>query len=415
MNTMNTSTITTTGSIHILRRMCAVILVLAIIGIGVSTYLTHIHYATHTDENYKSVCAVSDEINCETVARSPYSVFLGAPVSVWGIFGYVMIAVFAAWGLFGRRLRDEWPVGILTALVLSAASASVVLGYISFTRIDSLCLFCMTSYGINAVLTIVIAVSLVTARINPIFAFFSDMKAFFRKPVLFAAVAVPAVGAILGLMFGITPYWQRPGWNDLPTLDTGVTADGIHWIGAKKPILTIVEFSDYQCPFCRRAHRDVRMAAGKFPDEVRLVHRHYPLDEKCNKKIHRAFHEYACHLSRAAICAAEQDKFWDMNDALFSIQDSIKAADVNVEHLAVELGLDRSQFIACMKRPEVPAEIPRDIAEGERLQLAGTPTFFINGKAYEGGVPESVIQKTLAAIHQKRNSQKPAASNAAKQ
>lgn len=385
-----------------LRRMSAIFVVAAVIGLGLSIELTHIHYATHIEENYQSVCAVSDEVNCETVARSPYSVFLGAPVSAWGMLGYTLIGVFAAWGVSQKRLHEKWPFGILNVLVLGAAAASLVLGYISFTKIDSVCLFCMSLYLLNTILTVLLVYTSVRHRIHPVFAFVQDLSAFFKRPVLLVATAVPFTGAALGLMFAVTPYWQRPGWNDLPDLKTGVDASGIHWIGAEFPLLTIVEFSDYQCPFCRHAHRDIRMTAGKFPKDVRLLHRHFPLDNACNPNIPRAFHAFACTFSRAAVCAGEQDKFWEMNDALFSIQDSISAANINVEHLSVELGLDRSQFLSCLNKKETPRAISVDIAEGERLQLAGTPTFFVNGQAFEGGISETVIENMLKGIREKR-------------
>ncbi len=287
-------------------------------------------------------------------------------------------------------------------LVLGAAAASSLLAYVSFTRIDSVCLFCMSLYALNTILICVTLFVWIRYRIHPIRAFVEDVVGLIRRPMPLLSLALPVSAAVLGLMFGIKPYWQRAGWSDLPALATGVDAQGLHWIGAEKPILTIVEFSDYQCPFCRRAHRDIRLTAGKFPNEVRLVHRHFPLDNACNNSIPRAFHEFACKFSKAAVCAGEQDKFWEMNDALFSVQDTTKAADVNVEHLAVELGLDRSQFVSCMARKGTPRAVKRDIAEGERLQLPGTPTYFINGQSYEGGISEAVIVKLLKKIREKR-------------
>lgn len=403
---MSTTLATTPDTNHTdrisFRRTAAVILILAVFGLAVSIKLTEIHHSTHTDENYKSMCAVNDEVNCETVARSPYSVFLGAPVSTWGIFGYLLIGAFAGWRFFRKQLHDRWPLGILTALTGAAACASFILGYISFTKIDSLCLFCMTSYFINAVMLTIMTVVLIKRGINPIQAFAEDLSALLRKPLVFASIAVPATAAAFALMFVFPPYWQRPGWADLPQLKTGVTDKGVHWIGAENPILNIIEFSDYQCPFCRHAHRDIRLIAGKFPDEVRLLHRHFPLDHTCNKDMKSAAHEFACKFSKAAACAAEQGFFWEMNDALFSVQDAIKAADVNVERLAVELGLDRSMFVSCMKKKGTPKSIRDDIAEGDRLHLAATPTFFINGQSYEGGVPEKTVSKILNKIRKNR-------------
>ena len=387
---MSSVNVTSNGRIFFI-----VMLILAVTGIGVSIELTNIHHATHTDPNFVSVCAVSDEVNCETVARSPYSVFLGAPVSVWGIFGYLLISFFAVWGLKRQRWHDRFPVGILTFLVSAALTAAGILAFISFTRIDSLCLFCMTLYGINTIMSVIVVSYLIHARINPCGALIADIVAFFRKPAILAAIAVPVIAAAAGVILGITPYWQHVGWREIPKLKTGVDENGFHWTGAENPILTVVEYSDYQCPFCRKAHKDLRLLAAEYPDEVRLIHRHMPLDNACNAEIERPFHEYACKFSKAAECAGEQHMFWAMNDALFSIQDTMKAGDVDVEILAVELGLDRSSFKECMARPGVPPKMKKDMAAAAKLEIKGTPTFFVGAQSYEGRIPEAVFRKLV--------------------
>ena len=83
----------------------------------------------------------------------------------------------------------------------------------------------------------------------------------------------------LGVLYGFVPsYWKTPGWSDLPTLASGNDERGHHWIGAADPRLTIVEFSDYECPHCRAAHKAIRVLAARHPEQIRLVHRHLPLD-----------------------------------------------------------------------------------------------------------------------------------------
>ena len=372
-----------------------VVLLLALGGLGVSIELTNIHHATHTDPTFSSVCAVSDEVNCETVARSPFSIFLGAPVSVWGILGYTLIALFTLWGFARSKFHERYPLGIISGLVAAAFGAAGLLAYISFTRIDSLCLFCMSLYGINTTLLAILAGYCIRKRLNPFALFFDDMRALLGRPALFAGIAVPTLGVTVALMFAITPYWQHVGWQELPKLPTGNDGNDEHWIGAESPMVTIIEFSDYQCPFCRRAHHDLRTLAGQYPDEVRVIHRHLPLDQACNKDIKRPFHTEACKFAKAAECAAEQEKFWPMNDALFSIQDSMKATDVDVEILAVELGLDRSSFKDCMASSSLPKRIVEGMKAAKKLDVHGTPTFFIGSQPYEGKIPPIAIKSAV--------------------
>ena len=378
------------------------VLVLALIGVGVSIELSRIHYFTHTDPVYKSVCAVNETVNCETVARSPYSVFFGAPVSAWGIFGYVLIAAFAVWGLNRRRLHPLWPFGVLTGLIGAALVASSFLAYISFTRIDSVCLFCTTLYLINLILLGTIIGWAIRQRLNPIKAIGADARAVFSKPLIVLSLLVLVGGSATAVATAIPPYWYHARWHDLPKLPTGVDEQGHHWIGAKKPLITIVEFSDYECPFCRRAHKETRLLAGKYPDAVRLVHRHLPLDKACNKDIKRQFHKRACEFSKAAECAGNQHAFWDMNDALFSVQDSVHTEDVDLEALAVELGLDRSQFKACMAADGTPKQVLKDIEASRKLDIKGTPTYFIGPREFPGGIPDIVIENAVKRAREKK-------------
>jgi protein-disulfide isomerase len=188
----------------------------------------------------------------------------------------------------------------------------------------------------------------------------------------------------------------------LKDLPTGVDRNGHHWIGARDPLVTIVEYSDYQCPFCRRAHKDMRLMAGKYADSVRLIHRHLPLDRACNKDIKRVFHARACEFAKAAECAAKQNAFWGMNDALFSIQETTRAADVDLEAIAVTLGLDRSQFMACVEAPEVPRKIKEDMAASRKLDVKGTPTFFIGAQDFSGSIPEIALENAVKRARKKK-------------
>lgn len=383
------------------RLLPLVVLVLAVIGIGVSIELSRIHYLTHTDPAYKSVCAVNEEVNCETVARSPYSIFLGAPVSAWGVFGYTLIALFAAWSLSRRRLHPGWAAGMLMGLVGASVAASSVLAYISFARIDSVCLFCMTLYGINLLLVVTMVVWATVERIRPLRAIGADIGAIVSKPALLVGLIAAVGGSCAGLALGVSPYWHHARWDDLPKLPTGIDQNGHHWIGARKPLLSIVEFSDYECPFCRRAHRDIRLMASRYPDEVRLIHRHLPLDQSCNSDINREFHKRACEFSKAAVCAADQGKFWEMNDALFSLQDTVRPEDVDLEGIAVELGLDRSQFKECLAKPGIPKQVKLDMDASRKLDVKGTPTFFVGPQRFAGGIPEVAIERAIERAQKK--------------
>lgn len=383
------------------RALIVVILLFAVAGLGVAVELTRIHYFTHTDPSYHSICAVNAKINCESVAQSPFSVVAGLPISIWGLLAYTVFGALALWGLVPRRLHALWPRGIMLAMFAAAFLASVALAYISFFLITSMCIFCMTLYGVNTVLFVLGLILTRVSRVNPFTALITDLKALFSKPVVLVPLVILGGGAILAAQLLVPPYWQHIGWKELPDLPTGVDENGLHWMGAVEPLVTVTEFSDYECPFCRRAHRNARGMTAKFPDTVRLIHQHTPLDKACNPDVKRTFHKRACEFAKAAECAAEQDKFWEMNDALFSIQDSVRTSDVNIDHLAARIGLNMTEFERCMSFERVMRIIKRDMKEAKKRKVKGTPTFFVDSQPYQGGFTEKVLLRTVQAARER--------------
>ena len=366
-----------------------VVLFLCLSGAAVSAGLTRVHVFAHTDPAYHSICAVSEGVNCETVALSPYSVFAGLPVSVWGIIGYSLMGFLALSGLSRLRPHTAWPLGLLLPLFAFSVCVSAVLAYIASARIGSLCPLCMASYAINFLLLTTGVVWLKRSGIGIGAAITADFAALTARPGLTSAVLILGCISVVVLHLIVRPYWKKPGWADLPPLSSGTDSGGRHWFGAKTPAVEIVEFSDYECPHCRGAHKDIRILVARQPDRIRLVHRHYPLDTACNPRLARPFHKHACRLAEAAECAGQQGRFWEMNDAIYSIQETIKADKVDPMELAVRLGLDRPTFWKCFEGLAASGAVSRDVQDGIRLGLRGTPTFVVGGQLFLGRIPKA--------------------------
>jgi protein-disulfide isomerase/uncharacterized membrane protein len=379
------------------KRLTVSFALLCLLGIAVAFELTRIHVFVHTDPSYHSVCAMSEGVNCETVAISPYSVFAGLPVSVWGLVGYLVMGGLALWSVRKRRIHPTWPLGLLLMLTTVAVAISAVLAFISATRINSFCLFCMGSYAINTGLLIVSIVAWRQTRARAWDLVLGDVKALVARPVVFAVLALVGIVTLGALMVFVPAYWKTPGWSDLPRLASGTDENGNHWIGARNPKLTIVEFSDYECPHCRAAHKAMRVLAAKHPEQVRLVHRHLPLDMACHPGLGKPFHARACLFAEAAECAGVQGRFWEMNDALFSIQETVKTEDVDPVELAVRLGLNRSNFKRCLESHATAERIAADVRESMTQKLRGTPSFLVGERLFLGRIPEAELEQLLAA------------------
>jgi len=305
------------------------------------------------------------------------------------------MGVLALSGIRRCRLHPAWPWGLLLALAAFSVLASAILAYISATQIASLCVFCICSYAINAGLLLVAVLAARRSGARRFALPMLDGHALLRRPLLAVSAGFASAAILLGLELLVPHYWRTPGWKDLPQLASGLDSEGHHWIGAEHPALTIVEFSDYECPHCRRAHKDVRLLAAQHPTRIRLVHRHLPLDRACHPGLRMPFHEHACRFAEAAECAGAQGRFWEMNDALFSTQDKVKAKNLDPMELAVRIGLHRAQFRRCLDDHATAPRIADDVQESMARRLNGTPSFVVGDEVFVGRIPEAALARLL--------------------
>jgi protein-disulfide isomerase len=154
-----------------------------------------------------------------------------------------------------------------------------------------------------------------------------------------------------------------------------VSAAGRPSVGPATAPVQIIEFSDFQCPFCFRANPTVKQVLSTYGDRVSLVYRHYPLPN----------HPNARPAAEAAACANEQGRFWDYHDRLFANQNRLGSADLK-QH-AAELGLDAKRFNDCFDSRKYESEVDADIDAGEAAGVSGTPAFFVNGRSINGAQP----------------------------
>lgn len=150
-----------------------------------------------------------------------------------------------------------------------------------------------------------------------------------------------------------------------------------HIQGKESAAITIVEFGDYQCPYCGDAYPIVKEVQETFGDQIKLVFRNFPLQEA---------HEYAFDAALAAEAAALQDKFWEMHDAIYENQYRINGE--LFEELAETIGLDLEQFQKDIEADSVKQKVEGDFESGVRSGVNGTPSFYVNGTKFDGGASD---------------------------
>jgi protein-disulfide isomerase len=170
---------------------------------------------------------------------------------------------------------------------------------------------------------------------------------------------------------------------------TQVATAGRPALGPANAPVTIIEFSDFQCPFCGRAEPTVTEIIKKYGDKVRFVYVDFPLP----------MHNHALDAAKAGQCAAEQGKFWPYHDQLFADQSKLAPADLKAT--AKKVGLNTAKFNACFDQAKTEPIVAGELAQGKTLGIDGTPTFYVNGRQLVGAQPidsfTQVIDSELAA------------------
>lgn len=387
-----------------------ILIVLVLAGLGVSLELTRVWVKVRTDPSYESICAVNQELNCMTVAESSYSAFLGIPVSVWGIAGYLSVLATAGFYYSRREHRRSLAVCLNAGLSIIAVLTSFLLLYISEALIQVLCPYCISIYVLN-MLILPLALLIFFKEggmrcVRSLLTLFEDLGTLLRTsaPLLGSVIVVTVLSigvfkiAFPGLCTG-APQPCRQDQN-IPTIDGGLkvgfTEKGHPWIGAAKPDAVISEFTDYQCPYCNKSHADLRRLLSEYKDRIRVVHRHLPLDQNCHPLVKKEFHPCACRYARYAVCAGEQGikSFWNMNDYLFNLPRKRDCADWPQ---AVEAtGLDKEKFEKCINS-NLPAEkVHDDILESIELKIMATPTYVCDGNTLPGAISKKTLKKIIS-------------------
>ncbi|MBI2666940.1 DsbA family protein [Candidatus Woesearchaeota archaeon] len=194
--------------------------------------------------------------------------------------------------------------------------------------------------------------------------------------------SAPAGGAVVADVPGAPAPSAAP-------VDMDALVDDDTVLGKKDAPVTIVEFSDYECPFCARFHEQTFRELKKLyidTGKVKFVYRDFPL----------SFHPNAQKAAEAAECAGEQGKYWEMHEKLFT--EGVSGGVAGFKQYAKSIKVkDQKAFDSCLDGGETAAEIRKDFSDGQRVGVQGTPAFFVNGQIISGAQPLSVFQQVIDA------------------
>ena len=358
---------------------------ITLIGLSSSTYLAIVHYRNYTDSYFSSICAISKAVNCDTVAQSTYSILFSLPLAIWGIFSFLFLLQLILQTSPQKQMMHWWGALLFGAC---ACIISVYYGYIAANKIHSYCIFCLICYCSYFAITFYAFV--IIRRFNISFPRFNNSSTY---------PDIRTNGIICGLfacMIMLT-YWQLPQyWRYTtdpidPNITTGKTATGAPWIGARAPQITVEEYSDYMCFQCGKMHFFLRNLVNKYPEKIRLVHHHFPMDHQVNPIVTKPFHSGAGQMAMLAIFANNNNFFWEMNDELYRLVRQGNLEQIDLNQLAKRLKTDSQELAGSLSNTNNLGILHKDIMKGLKLGITSTPSYLIDGKLYQGTIPKEIF------------------------
>lgn len=377
-------------------------LLIATIGIAMSAYLTYEHYQVlKIGYTGKSFCNINSYLNCDLVLSSRYASLGSIPLAGLGFLFYLYVTGALLYALWTDRAPEAY-LGLPYLLSMGSCLLSLGLAWISLYQLQSFCIFCTSLYLVSFALFVFLKKTLA----QPL----GDTMGLFHripwKPALIYFATIFVIGSGLfdlshrQFARELSPELKERyliSFKNQPQVSFDVS--GRPFWGNPEAKVTIVEFSDFECPYCKVAAFNLKPALTDYKEKVKLVFMNYPLDQACNKTLEREMHKQACTTASAAYCAGQQGKFWEYHDLAFDRQP--KFSESSLENIAKKLKLDLATFKTCLGATTTQQFLAADIEQGNQAKLQGTPSVFVNGRPFPDwrskDLFQAVVEKELSS------------------
>ena len=383
----------------------SLISILSLIGAAISIWQTRLYHITRSGmSDFHSFCNIGQTFDCTAIEMSKFSeLYSGFPLSAFALAGYLVIFTISLF-IFGDDLKKNVRTFLLP-LTGIAFLFSISYLVIMIAVIGKLCLFCLFVDAIN-LLMLIFAFKLPKPDLH-------ESTANSTRFIHVFGVGVFSLGAAMLANLALNPQAdvKKEDMNDIiesilssPAVPIEIPADA-PVIGNPNAPITVVKFSDYECPACRMGATAIHPLFKRYPTQVKFVFMHFPLAQECNSdpQLKRTMHEFACEAATVAVCSAEQGKFNETYETLFEFQKDFSQGKIAELLTSKVSGIDLGKLKSCMALPSTLEKIKNDAKVGINLKVQSTPTFFMNGKKIEGGLPTSIWIELIDRMLAKSN------------
>lgn len=400
--------------------------VLCLIGLALSVELCIVYYnANFVQDAAPSICAISESMDCDGVAKTAYSQFFGVPLALWGVFLYLFILFMT----FVDKIKKLPLLGFLQVFknqqsyicCLSALAfiLSMCLACISVFKIDSICLFCLMTYFVDLIIALVTKEWKIPVTNSSLDSFSSlDEKQNYKIDLLFElknsindfidAIKVPkyalsflaVVSVFVGFLYVtsnsniLAPQLERQKMFQAMANSVKLAQYNGNELGNPNANIIIHEYMDFNCGGCFLAHIYLHRIVSEF-ENVKVIQHNLPLERVCNSNMQHEGHKNSCLKSKYALAAKKQNKYWQMADIIYidspddekQILEAARLADFDIKKLKEDA---HSEAVA--------KEIQEGIAEANSKGIYGTPTLIIGIKTMLGVKKYEEFKQTIIEL-----------------
>ncbi|MEO6237169.1 MAG: vitamin K epoxide reductase family protein [Vicinamibacterales bacterium] len=381
-------------------RARALLAAFAALGLAASAAATWVHYQLLANPDYASFCDISTTVSCKQAYLSRYGSVAGVPVAVGGVIFFTLILLLVWAGRRGRPAADSAAAYIVVA---STAAVGVVLylAYASFFVLKEVCPLCVATYVAVIGLFVVSggANSLRIARLPGRAA--RDARVLIGRPAALVIALLFLGATVSAVMFFPQPQQAGAAAPAAPVLSQDQRSEFERWWDVQEKVdvpyahdgakVLVVKFNDYQCPPCRQTYLAFESVLAQYrASDVNYLIKHFPLDPSCNAAVSSLVHAAACDAAAAAIMAGRKGTADALSAWFFAHQEELSPATVRTAARSVG-GI--TNFEA--GRAAALKEVAAIAAEGAKLGVRKTPTFFVNGRRIEGGLPPQYFKEAI--------------------